>query len=100
MFKQSVMFFFVYYVENTLVKVFVIFLRFFFFWKVLFFVHAQFFFRGLIFDFFLGSLFSLVKRKPNSTIDQLKCKRYEKRGRILIPRVEFNLQISQWNKNN
>ena len=36
---------------------------------------------------------SIVKRKVNSTMEQQKCKGYEKRDRILSSKVEFNFQI-------
>ena len=42
---------------------------------------------------------SIVKRKANSIIEQKKCKRQEKRDRLLISKMEINYQISQRNKN-
>ena len=57
------------------------------------------FFRGLNFDFFLSWFFSLVKRKANSTIGQLKCKEHEKREQFqLVSKEQFSFQVSQRNK--
>ena len=49
-------------------------------------------------DFFQVLFISLVERKFNPIIEQRKCKGHEKRDRILVPKVEFNFQISKRNK--
>ena len=55
-------------------------------------------FRGLTCDYFLNSVHFIDKRKANSTIEQQKSKRREKRDRLLISKIEINYQISQRNK--
>ena len=57
-----------------------------------------FFFFQISFDFFLSSAHCLVKSKPNSTIEQQKCKGHEKLERHLISKLEFDYQASQQNK--
>ena len=39
------------------------------------------------------------KRQASATIEQQKCKGYEKRDQILSSKVEFNFQVSQRSKN-
>ena len=61
--------------------------------KVFEFVQAQ------IIYFFCGLTFDFVKRNAISTIEQRKCKGHEKDDRLLISKMEFNVQIRQRNKN-
>ena len=51
-------------------------------------------FRSLIFDD-LSSVPFFVRRKANSSIEQLNYKGHEKRGQFRVSKVEFYFQISQ-----
>ena len=57
------------------------------------------FFCGLTSDFFLALAQFLVKRKVNFAIEQQKNKVREKRDGLFISKMDFNFQISLWNKN-
>ena len=53
-------------------------------------------FRLLVFDFFQVQFLSFVTR--NYTIEQHKFSGHQNRDPLLVSKVEFNFQISQWNK--
>ena len=64
-----------------------------------FFTHKFAFFLRFDRSFFIQVQFiSFVKRKANSTIEQQKCKGHEKRGRLLVSKVDLNYQISERSK--
>ena len=54
---------------------------------------GDFFFRFFFFVF--SSVHFLVKGNTNSTIEQKKCKDYEKYDRLLVSKGEFNYRIPQ-----
>ena len=56
-------------------------------------------FRGLISDLLLISVQFFCKKNAIFSIEQKKCRGHEKEDRISVLKVDFNLQISQRNKN-